>query len=256
MARPTSASASIGPKGCSAPVIYQIHGGGFLFGTSELGDPRNREWAKACNAALVSVDYRLAPEHPYPAALDDCHAVLRWLHAEGPALGLDPNRIAVRGESAGGGLAAALCLLARERGGPKIAFQLLIYPMLDDRTCVADVPNPFTGEFVWDRPSNTFGWTSWLGQPAGSADVPYLAAPARAPDLAGLPPTLIATGALDMFVDENLVYAQRLIRAGVPTEIYVAPGAFHGFEAMVPDARVSRAFTVRCTEALVRALKS
>jgi acetyl esterase/lipase len=237
----------------NAPVILQIHGGGFLFGTAELGDPRNRVWAKAVNAAIVSVDYRLAPEHPYPAALDDCYAVLKWLHAEAAALGLDPDRIAVRGESAGGGLAAALCLLARDRGGPRIAFQLLIYPMLDDRTCVADEPNPFSGQFVWDMPSNLFGWTSWLGQPAGTANVPYLAAPARAPDLSGLPPTLIATAALDMFIDENLVFAQRLIRSGVPTEVYVAPGAFHGFEAMVPDAWISRAFTDRCIEALRRA---
>lgn len=240
----------------NAPVIYHIHGGGFLFGTAELGDARNRAWAKAVNAALISVDYRLAPEHPYPAALDDCYAVLEWLHAEGPSLGLDPARIAVRGESAGGGLAAALCLLARERGGPQIAFQLLIYPMLDDRTVTTDEPNPFSGQFVWDRPSNAFGWKSWLGQPAGSPDVPYLAAPARAPDLSGLPPTMIATAALDMFIDENLRYAQRLIRAGVATELYVAPGAFHGFEAMVPDARVSRQFTDRCIDALRRALTS
>lgn len=242
------------PKGLPtpAPVIYHIHGGGFMFGSAKLGDPRNRAWAKATNAALVSIDYRLAPEHPYPAALDDCHAVLQWLHDDGPSLGLDPDRIAVRGESAGGGLAAALCLRARDRG-PKIAFQLLIYPMLDDRTCVTDEPNPFAGEFVWDAASNAFGWASWLGRPAGSADVPHLAAPARATDLAGLPPTMIAVGALDLFIDENLDYARRLIRAGVPTELYVATGAFHGFEAMVPDAQVSRAFTDRCLDALRRA---
>ena len=243
------------PEGlpASAPVIYHIHGGGFLFGTAELGDPRNRAWAKTLNAALVSVDYRLAPEHPYPAALDDCYAVLEWLRAEGPSLGLDPARIAVRGESAGGGLAAALCLLARDRDGPKIAFQLLIYPMLDDRTVTTDEPNPFSGQFVWNHPSNAFGWTSWLGQPAGSPDVPYLAAPARAPDLSRLPPTMIAAAALDMFIDENLLYARRLIRAGVPTELYVAPGAFHGFEAMAPDAHISRLFADRCLDALRRA---
>ena len=217
-----------------APSVYQIHGGGFLFGTAALGDPRHRAWAKALNAALVSIDYRLAPEHPYPAALDDCYAVLQWLHSEAPALGLDPDRIAVRGESAGGGLAAALCLLA----------------------VTTDEPNPFSGQFVWDRPSNAFSWASWLGRPAGEPDVPYLAAPARADDLSGLPPTMIATAALDMFVDENLLYAQRLIRAGVPTEVYVAPGAFHGFEAMVPEARISRAFDERCLDALRHALGS
>ncbi|WP_217429542.1 alpha/beta hydrolase, partial [Sphingomonas bacterium] len=236
-----------------APIVMHIHGGGFLFGSAELGDPRNRAWAKALDAALVSIDYRLAPEHPYPAALDDCYAVLEWLHAEGPALGLDSNRIAVRGESAGGGLAAALCLLARDRGGPKIAYQLLIYPMLDDRTGTTGERNPFSGQFVWDAASNAYGWSSWLGRPAGSDEIPYLAAPARATDLAGLPPTMIATAALDIFIDENLDYAIRLIRAGVPTEVHVAPGAFHGFEAMVPNAQVSRTFTERCLDGLRRA---
>ena len=237
-----------------APVIYHIHGGGFVSGSAALGGPRNRVWAKALGAVLVSIDYRLAPEHPYPAALDDCYAVLEWLHAEGASLGMDPARIAVRGESAGGGLAAALCLRARDQGGPGIAFQLLIYPMLDDRTCATGDPNPFAGQFVWNAASNAYAWASWLGLPPGSADVPFLAAPARAPDLSGLPPTMIASAALDLFVDENIAYAQRLIRAGVPTELYVAPGAFHGFEAMVPDARISRAFTDRCIDALRRAL--
>ena len=142
--------------------------------------------------------------------------------------------------------------MARDRGGPPIRFQLLIYPMLDDRTA-ANEAHPFAGEFVWDTPSNRFAWQSWLGLPPGSPDVPPLAAPARVEDLAGLPPTFIATAALDMFVEENLEYARRLLRAGVPTELYMAPGAFHGFEAMVPDAQVSRRFITQADEALKRA---
>lgn len=238
-----------------APVVYQIHGGGFLFGTAEMGDPRNRQLAKALGAALVSIEYRLSPEHPYPAALDDCYAVLLWLHSQGPSLGLDPTRVALRGESAGGGLATALSLKAHGQGGPGILFQLLVSPMLDDRTCTVKEPNPYTGEFIWDRQSNHFGWSSWLGRPAGSANVPHLAAPARASDLSGLPPTMIATGALDLFVDENIEFTKRLIRAGVPTELYVAAGAFHGFEVLAPDAEVSRAFMEHCETSLRRAFR-
>lgn len=238
-----------------APVLLHIHGGGFVFGSAEMGDPRNREWAAELRCAIVTVDYRTAPETPYPGALEDCYAVLAWLNASAPQLGLDPTRIAVRGESAGGGLAAALCLLARDRGGPAIAFQLLVYPMLDDRTCTAAEPNPFAGQFIWNRSSNNFGWQSWLGHAPGGAGVPPYAAPARATDLAGLPPAFIATAALDVFIDENLDYVARLIRAGVPTEAYVAPGAFHGFDAIMPHAAVSQRFTGHCKEALRRAFE-
>ena len=235
-----------------APVVLQIHGGGFLFGTAELGDPRNRAMAKAVGCAVASVDYRLAPETCFPGGLEDCYAALAWLHAHAGELGLDPGRIAVRGESAGGCLAAGLALLARDRGGPAIRFQLLIYPMLDDRTAAAE-RHPYAGEFVWDMPSNHFGWQSWLGCAPGTPDLEPLAAPARVADLTGLPPTFIATAALDMFVEENLEYARRLLRAGVPTELYMAPGAFHGFEAMAPEAEVSRRFIAQTDEALKRA---
>ncbi|WP_375397277.1 alpha/beta hydrolase [uncultured Sphingomonas sp.] len=237
----------------NAPIVMHVHGGGFLFGTAELGDPRNRDWARTLGCAIASIDYRIAPETPYPGALEDCYAVLEWLHANAAGLGLDTRRIAIRGESAGGGLAAGLALLARDRGGPEILFQLLIYPMIDDRTCTSDEPNPFAGQFIWDRASNAFGWKSWLGREPGAPDIPYHAAPARASDLSGLPPTFIGTAALDVFIDENLDYARRLIRAGVPTEVYVAPGAFHGFDAMAPAATVSRIFTERCQDALRRA---
>jgi acetyl esterase/lipase len=235
-----------------APVVLQIHGGGFLYGTAELGDPRNRAMAKAVGCAVASVEYRLAPETPFPGALDDCYAALVWLHRNAAGLDLDPDRIAIRGESAGGGLAAGLAVMARDLGGPPILFQLLIYPMLDDRTA-ANEPHPFAGEFVWNAPSNHFAWLCWLGVAPGCAEVPALAAPARVEDLTRLPPTFIATAALDMFVDENLEYARRLVRAGVPTELYMAPGAFHGFEAMAPDAQVSRRFITQADDALKRA---
>lgn len=235
-----------------APVVLQVHGGGFLFGNAETGDPRNRAMAKAVGCGVVSVDYRLAPEAPFPAGLEDCYAALTWLSENASPLGFDPARIAVRGESAGGCLAAALALLARDRGGPALCFQLLVYPMLDDRTCTRH-PHPVSGEFVWNRGSNDFAWSSWLGQPAGGADVPPLAAPARVEDLAGLPPTMIATAALDLFAEEDLEYAARLLRAGVPIELYVAPGAFHGFDAMVADSAVARRFTALADDALRRA---
>lgn len=239
----------------NAPVVLQIHGGGFLFGTAELGDPRNRSMAKSVGCAVASVDYRLAPETPFPGGLEDCYSALVWLHEHAAELGLDAQRIAVRGESAGGNIAAALAILARDRGGPPLAFQLLVYPMLDDRTVTGE-RHPFAGEFVWDAPSNKFGWESWLGTAAGSGNVPPLAAPARVDDLSDLPPTFIATAALDMFVDENLEYARRLIRAGVPTEVYVAPGAFHGFEAMAPETSVSQRFIAQTDDALRRAFGS
>ena len=235
-----------------APVVLQIHGGGFVFGTAELGDPRNRAMARAVSCAVASVEYRIAPEAPFPAGLNDCYAALAWLHREAAALGLDPDRIAIRGESAGGGLAAGLAIMARDRGGPAVCFQLLIYPMLDDRT-VTRAPHPYAGEFVWDAASNRFGWESWLGAAPGADGISPLAAPARLADPAGLPPTFMATAALDMFVEEDLEYARRLMRAGVPTELYVAPGAVHGFDAMAPEAAVSRRFTDQADAALKRA---
>lgn len=237
----------------NAPVVLQIHGGGFLFGTAELGDPRNRAMARAVGCAVASVDYRLAPETVFPGGLDDCYAALVWLHGHASALGLDPARIAIRGDSAGGGLAAGLAIMARDLGGPAICFQLLVYPMLDDRTVDA-ADNPHTGEFIWDRASNRFAWESWLGMPPGTEGVSPLAAPARTAELAGLPPTCITTAALDLFAAENLDYAARLVRAGVPTEVYLAPGAFHGFDAMAPDSAVAKRFTACGDEALKRAL--
>ncbi|NYT41804.1 alpha/beta hydrolase [Sphingomonas sp. R-74633] len=217
-----------GSTGEILPCLYHIHGGGYVGGAAATMEPVHRLMVEALGCVLVSVDYRLAPETPFPGPLDDCYAGLAWLHEHAADLGIDPERIGIRGESAGGGLAAALALLVRDRGEFAIAFQQLIYPMVDDRTCTAE-PNPSAGEFIWNLGSNRFGWRCYLAaEPGGEGISPYAAA-ARAEDLTGLPPAFISTGALDLFIDEDLAYAARLIRAGVPTELHVYPGGFHGF---------------------------
>lgn len=209
--------------------ILHIHGGGYVTGDAASMAPSHRQMAAALGCVIVSVDYRLAPETRAPGSVEDCYAALAWLTGEAERLGVDPARIGVAGESAGGGLAAALALLVRDRGVLRLAFQHLIYPMLDDRTGVVETSNPFAGEFVWTPSKNRFGWGALLGEAPGGLDVSPYAAPARAEDVAGLPPTYIAVGALDLFIDEDLAFAGRLIRAGVPTEVHVYPGAFHGF---------------------------
>jgi len=243
------------PRELSAPAaaLLHIHGGGYVLGSAHIGDAGNRIAAAATGAVIVAVDYRLAPETPFPGPLEDCYAALRWLHDEAGSLGVDPARVAIRGESAGGGLAAALALLARDRRGPAICHQTLIYPMIDDRTGSEGDPHPHTGEFVWTAEANRFGWTALLGREPGG-DTPAHAAPARAADLSRLPPAYIATGALDLFVEENMDYARRLIRAGVPTELHIYPGAYHGFEVNVgaPVVEMSGRLAL---DALCRALK-
>lgn len=224
------------PSGTDGPLpaVLHIHGGGYVMGSVRTNHLSNIELAVSASALILSVDYRLAPETVAPGAVEDCYAALQWLHGNTEALGVDPARIAIRGESAGGGLAAALALLARDRGGPTIAHQNLIYPMLDDRTCITRLP-AHLGAFVWTPQANAFGWRSLLGQEPGSAEVSPYAAPARAEDLAGLPPTFIAVGALDLFLVEDMDYARRLIEAGVAAELHVYPGAYHGFDVL-PDA--------------------
>jgi acetyl esterase/lipase len=228
---PTNAT---GPLGC----IFHIHGGGYVVGSVHMMDSVLRQFVHDLGCAIVTVDYRSAPETVFPGAVEDCYAALRWLYAEAAALGIDPEKIGVMGESAGGGLAAAFGLLVRDRAEYRAAFQLLSCPMLDDRTCLSNRPNPYTGEFVWTRQNNHYGWRALLGQEPGSPDVSPYAAAARATDLAGLPPTFINVGALDLFVDEDIEYAHRLIRAGVPTELHVYPGVFHGADYM--DSAISR----------------
>lgn len=233
--------------------ILHIHGGGYVSGDAHSMIPVYRRMATALDCVIVSVDYRLAPETRFPGAVEDCHAAMTWLFAEADALGADRARIGVMGESAGGGLAAALALLARDRGEHALAFQHLIYPMIDDRTCFAEEPNRYAGEYVWTPASNRFGWRSLLGTEPGGPDVSPYAAAARASDLSGLPPTFINTGALDLFVDEDIAYAQRLIRAGVPTELHVYPGAYHGFH-FVEEARSTQRASADSLDALRRAL--
>lgn len=235
------------------PAYLHIHGGGYVMGSPEMTSDNSIALARELGCVVVSADYRLAPETRYPGQIEDCYAALKWLYAHAEELGVDPQRIAIGGESAGAGLAAALALLARDRKEIPLIFQLLIYPMIDDRTAMrTDIPGHH-GEFIWTRENNYFGWMSLLGgEPGGDHVSPYAAA-ARARDLSGLPPAFIGVGSLDLFLEEDMNYASRLLRAGVPTELHVYPGAFHGFEAAV-DADVTKRAVQSSRDALRRAL--
>jgi acetyl esterase/lipase len=223
------------------PALLWIHGGGHVLGAAEQAGPALRQVVAAAGCVAVAVEYRLSPETPFPGQLDDCYAALAWLHAEAEGLGVDRARIAVGGDSAGGGLAAGLALLARDRGELPLAYQLLLYPMLDDRTGSTVEPGPFAGEWVWTREANRFGWEAFLGRAPGGDGVSPYAAPARTASLAGLPPTFVGVGDLDLFLDEDLAYARRLIHAGVPCELHVYPGAVHGFYNAAGAAVADRA---------------
>lgn len=217
-------------------VLY-LHGGGMILDWEHLGslyDAAVRGYVAASGVPMLVVDYRVAPEHPHPTPLQDCCAALRWLSEHAGELGVDASRLAVMGDSAGGGLAAGVGLLARNRGGPAIAAQLLIYPMLDDRTC--DGGTAGAGLLTWSYDDNATGWGALLGD--GAAD--GYAAPARADDLAGLPPTYLDVGGLDIFAAEDVAFAHRMIAAGVPVELHVYPGCPHAFDLLVPDAEVSQ----------------
>jgi acetyl esterase/lipase len=223
------------------PVVYNTHGGGMVAGnnrTTELVGELNR--AEALHCAVVAVDYRLAPEHPDPVPIDDCYAGLEWLSRCGAELGVDPGRIILSGNSAGGALAAGLALLARDRGGPRVLGQFLQFPMLDDR---CDSPSAVRMETVgmWDGRSNRTGWTALLGARRGTEDVSPYAAPARATDLSGLPPAYIEVGSVEALRDEGIAYATRLWESGGQAELHVWSGAFHSFDEWVPSAEVSRA---------------
>jgi acetyl esterase/lipase len=214
-----------------APALLWIHGGGYVLGTAQQDDRLCLRFSRTLGITVASVEYRLAPEHPYPAPLEDCYSALIWL-AGLPAV--DPARTAIGGASAGGGLAAALALLARDRGEVTPVFQLLVYPMLDDRSATTATKPSYR---LWNPRANRFGWAAYLGD----AD-PRVAVPARRDDLRGLPPAWIGVGTNDLFHDEDLAYAERLIGAGVPCEVEVVPGVFHGFDLVAPNLGVSRRF--------------
>lgn len=239
------------PHGAARPMpaYLFLHGGGFVMGAAEMKAPVLMAVAQQIQCLVVSVDYRLSPDTIFPGALEDCYAALTWLHESAEALGVDRKRIAVGGESAGGGLAASLALLTRDRGAISICQQILLQPMLDDRTAHASGSTPH--HFIWSAQNNRFGWTAYLGQePGGSGISPY-AAVARAQHLEGLPPTFIGVGALDIFAEESVEYARRMTRAGVPTELHVYPGAYHAFD-MVHGAAVTQAFLQDWRRALRR----
>lgn len=221
----------------SLPCVYWMHGGGYIMGTYEMDDLRFDKWCQAYNLIGVSVEYRLAPEVPYPGPLEDCYAGLVWTHQHADELGIDRARLGIGGASAGGGLAAGLALLARDRAEVPLAFQLLIYPMIDDRR----VSRSSTWEVpIWNPSANQFGWSAYLGPLFDTDAIPPYAAAYRATALAGLPPALISVGTLDGFFDEDVEYAQRLNHAGVPVELHVYPGAPHGFDSLIASAAVSR----------------
>jgi acetyl esterase/lipase len=235
----------------SAAAYLHIHGGGYVGGRKEYSDPMNTLIAAKLGVTVLAVGYRLAPEHPVPAPLDDCYSALAWLHDRAAHLGIDSRRIAIGGESAGGGLAAALAIHARDEGKYPVCHQHLTYPMLDHRTGTPEhYGDPLVGEFVWTRESNQFGWSCYLG--SHPAQAPHV--PAMVSDVKGLPPAWIFTVSLDLFRDENISYAQRLLAAGVDTELVVMPGACHGFQ-LLPNTSLGKRYVNTHLEALGRALK-
>jgi acetyl esterase/lipase len=243
-----------GPRNLPRPALLFLHGGGYIGGAAWASVRDAQRIATDHDCVVVVADYRLAPETPFPGSLEDNYQALRWMHQSARELGIDPARIAVMGESAGGGHAAALAIAARDRGEFPIAFQVLIYPMLDDRTGSSRPAAAHTGEFVWTRRLNRLGWSCLLGAPAGSAQVPPGAVPARVDQLAGLPPAFIGVGELDLFWEEDCAYARRLQAAGVPVELLEIPQAYHGFNVVMPQAACSVQFTAAWNDALRRAL--
>ncbi|MEA5360912.1 alpha/beta hydrolase [Amycolatopsis sp., V23-08] len=220
------------------PAVLYLHGGGMILGSVALYDAPIARYVSASGVPMLAVDYRLAPEHPDPTPVEDVYTGLRWLHDHAAELGVDPARIAVMGDSAGGGLAAGVTLLARDRGGPAVARQILVFPMLDDRTTT---PDPELVPFAtWTYEDNVTGWSALLGARAGGPDVSPYAAAARAADLSGLPPTYLEVGQLDIFRDEDLDYARRLGAAGVDVEFHLHPGVPHEFETFAWDTGVAR----------------
>jgi acetyl esterase/lipase len=243
--RPTSSG------GEKLPAVLWLHGGGFLLGSPKQDDALCRQIADELGAIVVAPVYRLSPEHVFPAALDDAYAALAWLAKRDD---VDASRIAVAGASAGGGLAAQLALYARDQGQIRVAAQILVYPMLDDRTVLrTDLDE--SGFRLWDNQSNRIGWSSYLGHEAGAAEASNVAVPARNEDLRGLPPAWIGVGDLDLFRDEDMAYAERLRAADVPCETLVVDGVFHGFDGVVQDSAATKRFRASMFAAMKKALR-
>ncbi|MFD4960415.1 alpha/beta hydrolase [Microbacterium sp. NPDC058389] len=239
--------------GRQTPAFYWMHGGGYLAGSPESDDPIAIDIVRRLGIIVVSVRYRLAPTHPAPAALDDAYSGLAWIYRSAARLGIDPGRVAIGGGSAGAGLAAALAQLTLDRAEYRPVFQLLVEPMLDDRTAVrTDIDLTFVRG--WEAESNRFAWEAYLGQPPGREHAPEYVVPARREDLSGLPPAWVGVGTFDLFFDEDLDYARRLELADVPCETCIVPGAFHGFESIFPEAPISKSFVTAAVEALGVAL--
>lgn len=234
--------------------ILFIHGGGFISGDARDNLAALKSLAARLDCVIVSAQYRLAKIAPFPASMEDNYTALKWLHDEAATLGVDRLRIVLLGESAGGGLAAMVGIAARDRKEVPVAFQALVYPMLDDRTGSSRTVLSTIGQIIWTAPQNREGWRALLGHEPGGASAPAGAVPARVTDLRGLPPTFIGVGSIDLFADEDIDFARRLVNAGVPTELLVVPGAYHGFQMIAPKSRVSQQFTSALEAALARAL--
>lgn len=233
------------------PSIFWTHGGGFIMGRADSNDFVGA-FAKQLNATVVSVDYRLAPEHPFPAGHNDSYAAFLWMVEHAEELGIDPNRIAIGGDSTGAGMAAGLALRNRDEQGPAIALQLLIYPMLDN---LHNTPSGAIEDYpIWNRTTSFNAWEMYLNGTPGTQASPY-ASPARAKDVSGLPKTFLTVGTVDLFRDEVIDYAQRLMAAGVPTQLAVFPGAYHGSQVFVPDASISQQMISTYVAALKEALQ-
>lgn len=240
--------------GAKLPAMLWIHGGGRVMGHPDMDDALCERFVEAATCVVVSVDYRLAPEHPYPAAIDDCYASLTWMTDEAELLSIDLDRVAIAGASGGGGLTAALALMARDKGGPALIFQMPLYPMIDDRNITASSHEITADNATWNRTNNLAAWNMYLGERADASEVSPYAVPSKAENLAGLPPTYTCVGQVDLFRDETIEYVTRLAQAGVDVEFHLYPGTFHGFEVFAPQAEVSQRASQNYVDAIARAL--
>ncbi|MGE7932662.1 alpha/beta hydrolase [Viridibacillus arvi] len=236
------------------PAMLWIHGGGYVMGHPDMDDVLCERFVQTAKCVVVSVDYRLAPEHQYPAAIEDCYAGLVWMTNEADSLGIDVNRVAIAGASGGGGLTAALAIMARDKGGPSIIFQMPLYPMLDNRNITLSSYEITEDHATWNRANNSTAWSMYLGKEYDSNELSPYAVPSRADNLAGLPPTYTCVGQLDLFRDETNEYVTRLALAGVDVEFHLYPGCFHCFEVFVPEAEVSQRASQNYLDAMARAL--